>query len=50
MENKLPKNIPIFPLSSIVFFPRTNLPLNIFEERYLQKIDYLVWYNPKKIP
>jgi len=38
MENKLPKNIPIFPLSSVVFFPRTNLPLNIFEERYLQMV------------
>jgi len=38
MENKLPKNIPVFPLSNVVFFPKTNLPLNIFEKRYLQLV------------
>ena len=32
--------IPIFPLSGIIFFPDTNLPLNIFEPRYLEMIDY----------
>ena len=31
----LPKTIPVFPLSGVIFFPNTNLPLNIFEPRYL---------------
>lgn len=31
----LPKAIPVFPLSGVIFFPNTNLPLNIFEPRYL---------------
>jgi Lon protease-like protein len=35
MKIKLPEIIPIFPLSGIIFFPKTNLPLNIFEPRYL---------------
>jgi|TARA_B110000914_G_scaffold213674_1_gene215773 Lon protease-like protein len=35
MKIKLPNIIPIFPLSGIIFFPETNLPLNIFEPRYL---------------
>ena len=32
--------IPIFPLNGAVLFPGTNLPLNIFEERYIEMIDY----------
>lgn len=35
----LPAIIPVFPLSGAVFFPRANLPLNIFEPRYLAMID-----------
>ena len=35
MNNK----IPIFPLSNIIFFPETDLPLNIFEKRYIQMVD-----------
>ena len=31
----LPKTIPVFPLSGVIIFPNTNLPLNIFEPRYL---------------
>ena len=31
--------IPVFPLSNAIFFPRTILPLNIFEDRYLQLVD-----------
>ena len=31
----LPKTIPVFPLNGVIFFPNTNLPLNIFEPRYL---------------
>lgn len=31
---------PIFPLNGAILFPETNLPLNIFEEKYLQMVDY----------
>tara|TARA_B100001093_G_scaffold361651_1_gene346386 strand:+ start:333 stop:950 length:618 start_codon:yes stop_codon:yes gene_type:complete len=34
-----PKQIPIFPLSGVIYFPKTNLPLNIFEQRYLHLVD-----------
>jgi Lon protease-like protein len=37
-KNDLPENIAIFPLSNAVFFPRTVLPLNIFENRYIQLV------------
>ena len=37
--------IPIFPLSGAVMFPKTNLPLNIFEERYISMIDYSLSNN-----
>ena len=37
-KNELPNNIAIFPLSNAIFFPRTILPLNIFEDRYLQLV------------
>ena len=36
---KFPDTIPIFPLSGVIFFPKTNLPLNIFEERYLNLVN-----------
>jgi Lon protease-like protein len=32
--------IPIFPLNGVILFPKTNLPLNIFEERYLEMVDF----------
>ncbi len=32
--------IPIFPLNGAVLFPRTSLPLNIFEKRYIAMVDY----------
>ena len=38
-KEDLPKIISIFPLSNAIFFPRTILPLNIFEDRYLQLVD-----------
>ena len=41
-------NIPIFPLNGAIFFPDTNLPLNIFEERYLKMVDFAL-ANQKKI-
>lgn len=34
-----PNKIPIFPLSDAIFFPGTTLPLNIFEERYIQLVN-----------
>ena len=39
MKKKFPDKIAIFPLSSAVFFPRTVLPLNIFEDRYIRMIN-----------
>tara|TARA_B100000424_G_C22713678_1_gene388264 strand:- start:2 stop:631 length:630 start_codon:yes stop_codon:yes gene_type:complete len=39
MKNILPKKISIFPLRGAVFFPKTNLPLNIFEDRYLKMVE-----------
>jgi Lon protease-like protein len=39
MKLDLPKKIPVFPLNGVIFFPKTNLPLNIFESRYLTLID-----------
>ena len=33
-----PNIIPIFPLNGVIYFPKTNLPLNIFEQRYLDLI------------
>ena len=38
-DNKLPEIIPIFPLSNFIIFPKTTVPLNIFEPRYIQMID-----------
>ena len=34
-----PEQIPIFPLSGVIYFPKTNLPLNIFERRYLDLVN-----------
>ena len=36
---KLPSQIPIFPLSNFILFPETTTPLNIFEPRYIQMVD-----------
>ena len=35
----LPNILPIFPLSNFIFFPKTTVPLNIFEKRYLEMIN-----------
>jgi Lon protease-like protein len=35
----LPKIIPVFPLSNFIIFPRTTVPLNIFEPRYVDLIN-----------
>ena len=36
---KLPKTIPVFPLSNFIIFPKTAVPLNIFEPRYIDMIN-----------
>ena len=35
----LPKSVPLFPLSGALLLPAGNMPLNIFEPRYLTMID-----------
>ena len=39
MDKNFPSQIPIFPLSGVIYFPNTNLPLNIFEPRYLDLVN-----------
>ena len=36
---------PIFPLNGAVLFPGTNLPLNIFEVRYIEMVDHALSNN-----
>jgi Lon protease-like protein len=38
MKN-LPYKLPIFPLSNFIIFPKTTVPLNIFEPRYIDMVD-----------
>ena len=38
-KEELPKTIPVFPLSNFIIFPKTTVPLNIFEPRYIQMVD-----------
>ena len=35
----LPNEIPVFPLSNFIIFPKTTVPLNIFETRYLDMVN-----------
>ena len=35
----LPKKLPVFPLSNFIIFPKTTVPLNIFEPRYIDMIN-----------
>ena len=42
MFEKLPDQIPIFPLSGVIYFPKMNLPLNIFEQRYLDLVNDVI--------
>jgi len=35
-EQDLPRSVPIFPLDNVLLLPFGKLPLNIFEERYIQ--------------
>lgn len=36
----LPQVIPVFPLSGALLLPRTDLPLNIFEPRYIAMVEH----------
>lgn len=38
-ESDLPSRVPVFPLSGALLLPGGQLPLNIFEPRYLKMID-----------
>ena len=38
-KNELPKTIPVFPISNFIIFPKTTVPLNVFEPRYIQMIN-----------
>ena len=51
-----PKIIPVFPLSNFIIFPKTTVPLNIFEQRYVDMINdsmksnkFIGMIQPKKI-
>jgi len=55
-KNNLPKIIPVFPLSNFIIFPKTTVPLNIFETRYIDMINdsmrsnkFIGMIQPKKI-
>ena len=58
MKDDFPKQIPVFPLSGVIYFPKTNLPLNIFEQRYINLVNDLkemklnceVWWRWRGIP
>ncbi len=39
---ELPAEVPIFPLEGTILLPRATLPLNIFEPRYLEMIDWAI--------
>ena len=38
-KTDLPIEIPVFPLSNFIIFPKTTVPLNIFEPRYIDMIN-----------
>ena len=44
-KEDLPNKIAIFPLSNFIIFPKTTVPLNIFEPRYIQMIDEVMKGN-----
>jgi Lon protease-like protein len=38
-KEELPNTIAVFPLSNFIIFPKTTVPLNIFEPRYVEMIN-----------
>jgi len=56
MMKDFPKIIPVFPLNNFIIFPKTTVPLNIFEPRYVDMINdsmksnkFIGMIQPKKI-
>ena len=54
MKN-FPKVVPVFPISNFIIFPKTTVPLNIFEPRYIEMVNsamrsnkYIGMIQPKK--
>ena len=44
-KENLPNEIPVFPLSNFIIFPKTTVPLNIFEPRYLDMVNDAMKFN-----
>ena len=38
-KNELPNKISVFPISNFIIFPKTTVPLNIFEPRYIKMVN-----------
>ena len=38
-KENLPKKLPVFPLSNFIIFPKTTVPLNIFEPKYIDMVN-----------
>lgn len=43
--NELPSTIPVFPLTGVLLLPKGVLPLNIFEPRYIEMINYALKHD-----
>ena len=41
-ETHLPETVPVFPLTAALLLPGGRMPLNIFEPRYLEMIDFVL--------
>ena len=41
----LPEIVPVFPLNNFIIFPKTTVPLNIFESRYIKMVDHSMKTN-----
>ena len=55
-KKNLPNKVPVFPLSNFIIFPKTSVPLNIFEPRYIQMVNdsmksnkYIGMIQPKNL-
>ena len=55
-KDDLPKKIAVFPLSNFIIFPKTSVPLNIFEPRYIDMVNdtmknnkFVGMIQPKKL-
>ena len=44
-KEDLPKIIPVFPLNNFIIFPKTSVPLNIFEPRYIDMVNDVMKSN-----